>query len=200
MKKFYGCNIKNSDFIVEDHLPVSIEIIRKFNDSIFARSKKIEKGTCFEIFIENNEDLIGFPIIHNIESSLKRLSKVFKIEQSIHIYFKNYKITSVRLELKLNHHIFQNSEILLNLELTSSLDITNIQKIESKGSMCSFFEDLTIYKDISFEDVSLLLYLKTVTEQSVINDLLPEINTPSAYDFKSDNFQQRLLLVEMMKY
>lgn len=47
---------------------------------------------------------------------------------------------------------------------------------------------------IKLESIDNLDVIKQITE------ILPELKIPSAYDFTSDDFKQRLLLVEMFQY
>jgi hypothetical protein len=58
---------------------------------------------------------------------------------------------------------------------------------------------LKIVDLLSFEEEMMLVILKFQANNSEINQLLPEINTPSAYNFCSDEFQQRLLIASMIE-
>lgn len=56
-----------------------------------------------------------------------------------------------------------------------------------------------IKNNVSFEDELQLIKLKVQSQNPEINHLVPEINTPSAYDFNSEDLKSRLLMVEMME-
>lgn len=56
-----------------------------------------------------------------------------------------------------------------------------------------------IKNNVSFADELELIKLKVQSQNPEINILIPEINTPSAYDFNSDDFNNRLLLVSMLE-
>lgn len=211
LNQLYGVQINNDDYKFENNIIPGLKLVKPETFfRTFAKSVKVDKGTCFEVLIDPTD--FDFPILHEMRSSLNKLSKLFKIKQIVYIHFEKFKITRVQLKIELITHAFHNNnplwggagirspKTLLYLELTPNLYIINIQKIIPNDDIEAMFRYIKTYRNMTFNELSLLLYLEVLTDRDEIHALLPEIKTPSAYDFNSVDFQQRLLLVEMMEY
>lgn len=213
LNQLYGVQINQDDYKFEKNILPGLKLVKPETFfKTFARSVKVDKGTCFEVVIDNHKNDFDFPVLHEMQSSLNRISKLFRIKQMVYIHFEKFKITRVQLKIQLITDTFQNStplwggagvrpsKTLLYVELTQNLDIINIQKIIPNDDIRAMLRYVKTYKHMTFDEVSLLLYLELLTDREDIHALIPEIKTPSAYDFNSDEFKQRLLLVEMMEY
>lgn len=221
LNKIYGTKHKADDYQFENTVFSGLKI-RKIEPFIrtFAKSEKVNKAICFKVFAGAYKEDFGLPVVSDIHLSLSKLLKLFEIEQSVYIHFEKEEITLIQLRITLarylhhpNHPMWTGGgrdgamgtyRINLQLNLTPDLEIINIQKIKIDSSdWLPMLNTNQKYTDFPFSDIALLIYLNTLTERTeleTINDWLPELNIPSAYDFKSDDFRQRILLVEMMTY
>jgi hypothetical protein len=212
LNTFYGINLEPSNYRFDNNILPGLKISKQDNVlTTLAKSQKVEKGTCFAVIIDNNKDDFGFPVVSDIKSSLNQLSKVFTIKQTLYIHFEKRKMSRVQLRIELSSiatHKLVNPFLsqparyryIIQVEFTPDFKVVSIQKINHDDDVTQMLQTKKTYKDFPLSDFLLLVYLKMLSNREDINALLPEINTPSAYDFNSDDFQQRLVLVEMMEY
>lgn len=90
------------------------------------------------------------------------------------------------------------SDIVYIFELNNQFEFIKIKKkVTGDNELDTFMQQdrgLSIYDELE------LIAFKTRTFNKEFYDMLPEINIPSAYDFNSDDFNNRLILVKMIEY
>lgn len=117
-------------------------------------------------------------------------------------YFNNGKVIGFNFVLNI-YYPYHPRKYDDYIELSITTDVQfNLVKIVRKLCVYSAYKTFSkqlIKNDVSFDDELQLVKLKIQSQNQEINRLMPEINTPSAYDFNSDDFKNRLLLVSMME-
>lgn len=181
---------------------------------------KISGGICVECCNRTSgETLISFAIpredgiavIKNFDLSCLDFFKDhicyitrYSIVNNFHsvAYFNNGKITKFYFILAISSaSIPRKDNNYVELSITTD---DQFQPLEIVKKLCiysptSLVSKQLIKNNVSFDDEIELIKLKAQSENPEINVLIPEINTPSAYDFNSDDFNNRLLLVAMME-
>lgn len=117
-------------------------------------------------------------------------------------YFNNGKITKFYFILAISSASIprkDNNYVELSITTDDQFQPMEIVKKICIYSPTSLVSKHLIKNNVSFDDEIELIKLKAQSENPEINVLIPEINTPSAYDFNSDDFNNRLLLVAMME-
>lgn len=169
-----------------------------------AMSSSIENGIRFGSNICENKGVFGYPVILEINHSLNRLSKFFRIKQMVYMNFKKGELVHIQLRIELNtilpphtNPVYVNSRSFILIELTPSFELIDIRKVRMDNE---FDTRKKCYTGMPTKDFFNLIYLNEIKYNHFVVELLPEIIIPSAYDFNSDDFKQRLLLVDMIEY
>lgn len=207
LNKFYNVELNEDNYILDNSILSESKILKRGNElSLFASYKKEKKSVCFQVLVARYNNDFGYPM--TMQKSFHRLSKLFKIEQFFNIHFENHKISKLTLRILFysldNMSRFNgvlNSTGILQIELTPNFEIVKVQKfINNNNDITEMLKSSKFYDVMSFDEISLIMYLENIKDREDIHALLPEIRIPSAYDFTSDDFKNRLLLVEMMEY
>lgn len=131
---------------------------------------------------------------------ITRYSKVDHIHTIA--YYNNEKITEFSFVLNI-YYPYHPKKVDNYIELSITTDIEfNLVNLVRKSCLYSEnkkFSKHLIKNNVSFEDELKLVKLKVLSQNPEIDRLIPEINTPSAYDFNSEDLKSRLLMVEMME-
>lgn len=123
---------------------------------------------------------------------------------SYDIDFLKIFIPRLFIEFDVNFNINSISIGFLNMSTSKRAEFTFNKNFDFiKFTLNSYIDNTHITKDdnflLSLEDELFILKLKLIPV-GIINEILPEFNVPSAYDFKSDNFNERLKLFEIINY
>jgi hypothetical protein len=150
-------------------------------------------------YIENF-DLSCLEFLKNHLFYITRYSKVDHIHTIA--YYNNGKIIEFNFFLNI-YYPYHPKKVDNYIELSITTDIQfNLVNLVRKSCLYSEnkkFSKHLIKNNVSFEDELNLVKLKIQSQNPEINRLIPEINTPSAYDFNSEDLKNRLLMVEMME-
>jgi len=103
------------------------------------------------------------------------------------------KIISVEFKIIVNKNFKQE---LINLRLNSRFEIINFTWKVIQGHKKIIEHDVN-YKGFSAPDFIQLLRLKCNSNEQIL-ELLPELLIPSAYNMQTDEFQDRLAVVDMI--
>lgn len=174
----------------------------------FATSQISDKGLWFRINVDNIDNPIGFPIFLSIEQSLQSLSHIFDIEHLLYMGFQYGSLTTVKVELRMlrkDKGVYiervdqppSRIDIGINIKMKDNMQIdyeAQLMRIDCTAIYRNALPLNELFQMIKFESIDNLDVIKQITE------ILPEFKIPSAYDFTSDDFKQRLLLVEMFQY
>lgn len=206
LNKFYNVEFNEENYILDNSILSETKILKRGNElSLFASCQKEKKGVCFQILVARYNNDFGYPI--TMQKSLHKLSKLFKIEQFFNIHFENHKISKLTLRILFysldNQSRFNgvlNSTGILQIELTPNFEIVKVQKFINNNDITEMLKSSKFYDGMPFDEIALIIYLESLKDREDIHELLPEIRIPSVYDFASDDFKNRLLLVEMMEY
>lgn len=137
-------------------------------------------------------------------SRTQQMREIFQIN-----FDKYFKITSFRIVLNL-FNASKNKNYYLRFDFDEQCNLINASnsehiKPEQKIIYFSnFFDEMKYSLDINFDntlifELAFIFYLNlNITEE--ITDILPELVVPSAYDFKSQDYLDRLELVKMLFY
>lgn len=205
LNKLYGTDLTISDYGFDISLLPSATLSKEDEYcTTLAMSSSIENGIRFGSNISENKVFGGYPVILEINHSLNRLSKFFRIKQMVYMNFKKGKLVHIQLRIELNtilpphtNPLHVNSRSFILIELTPSFELIDIRKVRMDNE---FDTRKKSYTGMSANDFFYLLYLNEIKYNTVVVELLPELIIPSAYDFNSDDFKQRLLLVDMIEY
>lgn len=184
-------------------------VIERSNGIRFATSQIDDNGLSFKINVNNSPVYnLGFPVFFGLNTSLDILSKRFNINQSLILFFKSGHLKEVKIDLelrakdkgvfieRLDHPV---KRILLSISLDMELDM----KLDYTAYLSSFMDTKEHKNSLPLNELLQLIRLEVIADLDVIKDIveiLPELKIPSAYDFTSEDFKQRLLLVEMFQY
>lgn len=127
-------------------------------------------------------------------------------------YYKKRKITSIVCNIYIhktysNHHSASNVDIIeMNITFDNEFNVTSIDrryKYEREvynGDYLStdLFLDHIVENQIILDDELFLMMLALEPVGSKKIEMFPEYTIPSAYDFSSDEFRQRMLLCDMI--
>lgn len=129
-----------------------------------------------------------------------------------------YKIFNIKKELPNTHVQY------IAITINNELDIAEIQIMFTFGNHSYIIRSLTIVLDenlkinyLSYNNVLTGTYTKTenmmpvddeiflcrflyIIEQSIINQIIPEIRMVGVYDYNSDDFQKRIEYCELLDY
>lgn len=142
---------------------------------------------------------------------LKRIKKLSHYMNTINLYgfsdenwimtHSRGKIDNLFCTLTIQKDVDEYSDIsdsVYYFELNNQFEFIKIRKkITGYNELDTFIEH---DRGLSVDDELELIALKTRTFNKEFYDMLPEINIPSAYDFNSDDFNNRLILVKMIEY
>lgn len=197
LNKLYGTDLRFSDYAFDiSILPGSTLSKEDEYCTTLAMSSSIENGIRFGSNIGDNKGIFGYPVILEINHSLNRLSKFFRIKQMVYMNFKKGELIHIQLRIELNP-LHVNSRTFILIELTPSFELIDIRKVRMDHE---FDVRKKCYTGIPSNDFFNLIYLNELKYNPFVVELLPELIIPSAYDFNSDDFKQRLLLVDMIEY
>jgi hypothetical protein len=140
-------------------------------------------------------------------------SNILKTQQMREIFQinfdKNFKIISFRIVLNL-FNSSKNRNYHLRFDFDEKCDFvhaSNSEYIDTQKKIIyfsNFVEEMKYSLNINFDNIlifelAFIFYLKlNITEE--IKEILPELLTPSVYDFKSQDYLGRLELVKMLFY
>jgi len=117
-------------------------------------------------------------------------------------YFSNGKVTGFNFVLNIYYPYDPrkyDSYIKLSLTTDEEFVLVSLDRTLCLYSKNKTFSRYLIKNNVSFDEELNLVKLKIQSQNPEINRLIPEINTPSAYDFNSEDLKSRLLMVEMME-
>jgi len=208
LNKFYNSELNENDYFFDNSILPGSKIYKRNSElTLFATSLKAEKGACFQILVDKHMDDLGMPQCPDIQKSLQRLTKLFKIEQSLNIHLDHREVSRLILrmlftppEKSSRFNSLFNSTFILQIELNPEFETVKFQKFITTHDLSAMLQNAKFYDGMPFNEVSLIIYLENLKDCEDIHDLLPEIRTPSAYNFSSADFKNRLLLAEMLDY
>ena len=209
LNKLYGTDIKPTDYSFDiSIMPGGSKLSKKDKYcTTLAMSERSANGIRFALNIENNQGTFEFPVSLGINHCLNKLSNLFRIRQMVHMYFKKGELTLIQVIIELNtrlephinpYHV--KSRFFVLIELTPSFELIDIRRVRMNNEFENIVNRKKYYSGLSVKDFFYLFHLTTIKTNALVIELLPELSIPSAYDFNSDDFQQRLLLLEMLDY
>lgn len=163
---------------------------------VISFSSPVRNGKAY---IENF-DLSYLDFLNQHLSYITRYSKVDHIHTIA--YYNNGKITEFNFILNIYypyHPKKVDNYIELSITTDIQFDLVNLVRSSCLYSKNKTFSRYLIKNNVSFDEELNLVKLKVQSQNPEINKLIPEINTPSAYDFNSEDLKSRLLMVEMME-
>lgn len=117
-------------------------------------------------------------------------------------YFNNGNVIGFNFVLNIYypyHPRKYDTYIKLSITTDEQFNLVNLERTLCLYSENKKFTRYLIENNIPFDDELNLVKLKIQSQNPEIDRLIPEINTPSAYDFNSEDLKSRLLMVEMME-
>lgn len=183
------------------NFPASVHYVIKGNHGVrFATSQIDVNNSPFDNF--------GFPVLFELKTSLDILAKRFNINHSLVMFFKSGHLKEVKIDLELmakdkGVFIERLDQPLKKILLSISLDMESDMKLDYTAYLSSFMDTKEHKNSLPLNELLQLIRLEVIDNIDVIKDIveiLPELKIPSAYDFTSEDFKQRLLLVEMFQY
>jgi len=192
------------------NFPASVHYVIKGSHGVrFATSQIDDNGLSFKINVNNSQvDNFGFPVVFELKTSLDILSKRFNINHSLIMFFKSGHLKEVKIDLELmakdkGVFIERLDPPVKKVLLSISLDMESDMKLDYTAYLSSFMDTKEHKNSLPLNELLQLIRLEVIDDLDVIKDIveiLPELKIPSAYDFTSEDFKQRLLLVEMFQY
>lgn len=150
----------------------------------------------------------NLPTYLDLNSMLNLFSNKYNITHSLLIGFRRGKVIGIRFNFKMerhnlgmylgNHH---NAPTFINIPIY--VDVLNDMKVSYKSELIYPLDKKSYSNTLPLLEFFKMLKLECIDDPSIleqINEILPELRTPSAYDFNSDDFKDRLLLVEMYHF
>lgn len=177
--------------------------------SRFATSQITQDDLWFKIdstslkYFQNN-----LPKYLNLNSFLVLFMDKYYIDHSLLIGFKRGKLIGIRFNFKMKRHNLgvyldnhYNAPTFVNIFIY--IDVLNDMNMSYKAEIIYPTEKKSYANTLALPDFFKMLKLECIDDPKIleqINEILPELRTPSAYDFSSDDFKDRLLLVEMYHF
>ena len=126
----------------------------------------------------------------------------------LYLIFENgiFKEVNVTLELVAKNqavYIERMDQPPKRIDISIHLDMQSNMKMNYTAYLISFKNTIAHHNSLPLHDLFKLIRLEIIDDLDVIKqitEILPELKIPSAYDFTSDDFKQRWLLVEMIQY
>lgn len=205
----YDINVAPGFTISEVKSPSFFDFIaHKDNRVRFATTQLSDQDLWFKINVDNVSNPIDFPVVFDIDKALKSLSHIFNIEHLLYMRFQSGMLETVKIELIMlsknkgvyierDDHPPIRIDIGINIKIKKNIEIDYEAQLMRLNYISSYRNALPLnelFQMIKLESIDNLDVIKQITE------ILPELKIPSAYDFTSDDFKQRLLLVEMFQY
>jgi hypothetical protein len=205
----YNMNLNKHEYQYDVDLIPGFTMSNKDSSGMrFATSQISDKGLWFRINVDNIYTPIGFPVFLGIEQSLQSLSHIFDIDHLLYMGFQYGTLTTIKVELRMlrkDKGVYiervdqppSRIDIGINIKMKENLNIdyeAQLMRIDQTAIYRNSLPLNEFFQMIRLESIDNLDVIKQITE------LLPELKIPSAYDFTSDDFKQRLLLVKMFQY
>lgn len=174
----------------------------------FAASQINDNEISFRIYSINSIPPIGFPVLFGLDQTLQSLTNLFNIQHMLYLIFENgiFKEVNVTLELVAKNqavYIERMDQPPKRIDISIHLDMQSNMKMNYTAYLISFKNTIAHHNSLPLHDLFKLIRLEIIDDLDVIKqitEILPELKIPSAYDFTSDDFKQRWLLVEMIQY
>lgn len=183
-------------------------VINEERGERFAASQTNDNELSFRIDLNNSITPIGFPVLFELDQTLQSLAHLFNIKQMLYLIFKNGSLKEVNITLEL---VSKNQAVYIErteqppkrIDISIHLDMQANMKLDYTAYLISFRNTIAHCNSLPLNELFKLIRLAIIDDLEVIKqitEILPELKIPSAYDFTSDDFKQRLLLVEMFQY
>lgn len=150
----------------------------------------------------------NLPTYLDLNSLLNLFSNKYNITHSLLIGFRRGKVIGIRFNFKMerhnlgmylgNHH---NAPTFINISIY--VNVLSDMKMSYKAEFNYPLDKKSYSNTLPLLEFFKMLKLECIDDPKTleqVNEIFPELRTPSAYDFSSDDFKNRLLLVEMMEY
>jgi hypothetical protein len=183
-------------------------VINGKNGERFAASQIKDNELSFKIYLNNYIAPIGLPVLFGLNQTFQSLSQLFNIQHNLYLIFKNgtFKEVNITLELVAKNqavYIERTEQPPKRIDISIHLDMQSNMKLDYTACLISFKNTIIHHNSLPLNELFKLIRLQIIDDLDVIKqitEILPELNIPSAYDFTSDDFKHRLLLVEMFQY
>lgn len=202
----YKKNLNNHDYQYNVGLAPGFTINRRDSSEIrFATTQLSDNGLWFGVNVDNT---IGFPVLFGIEQSLQSLLHIFDIEHLLYMGFQYGSLTTVKLELRMlrkdkSVYIERINQPPTRIDIGINIKMKENMKVDYEAQFM-VIDHTAIYRNsLPLNELFQMIKLESIDNLDIINqitEILPELKIPSAYDFASDDFKHRLLLVEMFQY
>lgn len=205
----YNMNLNKHEYQYKVELAPGFTMNRKADSGMrFATSQFSAKGLWFSINVDNIDNPIDFPVLFGIDTALKSLSHIFDIEHLLYMGFQYGSLTTVKVELRMVRkdkgvYIERVDQPPSRIDIGINIKMNENMKIDYEAQLMRIVQTAIYRNALPLNELFQMIKLESIDNLDVIKqitELLPEFKIPSAYDFNSDDFKQRLLLVEMFQY
>lgn len=199
------CTIYNTMYNTDSFSSVNYK--RVFNELITVDYCNSHTGAVFVTFLSTSRRgyvyLGAFDVMQlsYFDKYFKLILKYNKINIQSSASYSDGAINGFKFVVKIyySHRPYIDEKYIeYTIKTNNNFEINHMEK-RSVTITRSSKDSLKFVDLLSFEEEMMLVILKFQSHNSEINQLLPEINTPAAYNFYSDEFQQRLLIASMIE-
>lgn len=205
----YNMNLNKHAYQYDVDLSPGFTMSRKDRSGIrFANTQLSVKWLWFGVNVNNIDNPIGFPVFLGIDQSLQSLSHIFDIEHLLYMGFQYGTLTTVKVELRMIRkdrgvYIERMDQPPRRIDIGINIKMKEHLKIDYEAQLLRLEHTSKYRNDLPLNELFQMIKLESIDNLDVIKqitEILPELKIPSAYDFNSEDFKQRLLLVEMFQY
>lgn len=150
----------------------------------------------------------SLPTYLDLNNLLNPFLNKYNVSHSLLIGFKRGKIIGIRFNFKMKRYNLgmylgdhYNAPTFINVSIY--VDVLKGTPMSYRAEIIYPLEKKSYTNTLSLTDFFKMLKLECIDDPEVlkeINAILPELRIPSAYDFTSADFKDRLLLIEMLQF
>lgn len=205
----YDINVVPGFTISEVKNPSFFDFItHKDNRVRFATTQVTDQGLWFKINVDNVSKPIDYPVLFDMDKALNSLSHIFNIEHLLYMHFQSGRLETVKIELRMLRknkgvYIERDDHPPVRIDIGMNIKMKNNIEIDYEAQLMRLNYTSSYRNALPLNELFQMIKLESIDNLDVIQqivEILPELKIPSAYDFTSDDFKQRLLLVEMFQY